>query len=101
MKLSPWWIGGGAGLVVLGLVGLTFGFFQPGWPEPVETPAGGGKSPLAEAKQKSSELRAKIEELEQKRGAIKDTLEKHRVFVSRSLVFLPKEAEPVQPLDPD
>ena len=101
MKLSPWWIGGGAGLVVLGLVGLTFGFLQPGWPEPAETPAGGGKSPLADAKQKSSEFRAKIEELEQKKGALKDTLEKHRVFVSRSLVFLPKEAEPVQPLNPD
>jgi hypothetical protein len=101
MKLSPWWIGGGAGLVVLGLVGLTLGFLQPGWPEPVETPTGGGKSPLADAKQKSSEFRAKIEELEQKKGALKDTLEKHRVFVSRSLVFLPKEAEPVQPLNPD
>jgi hypothetical protein len=101
MKLSPWWISGGAGLVVLGLVGLTFGFLQPGWLEPVETPTGGGKSPLADAKQKSSEFRAKIEELGQKKGALKDTLEKHRVFVSRSLVFLPKEAEPVQPLNPD
>jgi hypothetical protein len=101
MKLSPWWIGGGAGLVVLGLVGLTFGFLQPGWPEPVETPTGGGKSPLADAKQKSSEIRVKIEEFEQKKGALKNTLEKHRVFVSRSLVFLPKEAEPVQPLNPD
>jgi hypothetical protein len=101
MKLSPWWIGGGAGLVVLGLVGLTFGFLQPGWPEPVETPAGGGKSPLADAKQKSSEFRAKFEELEEQKGTLKDTLEKHRVFVSRSLVFLPKESEPVQPLNPD
>jgi hypothetical protein len=82
-------------------VGLTFGFLQPGWPEPVETPIGGGRSPLADAKQKSSEFRAKIEELEQKKGALKDTLEKHRVFVSRSLVFLPKESEPVQPLNPE
>ena len=101
MKLSPWWVGGGVGLVVLGLAALTFGFLQTGWPEPVETPAGGGKSSLAEAKQKASEFRAKIGELEEKKKGLKDTLEKHRVFVSRSLVFLPKEAEPVQPLNPD
>ena len=80
MKLSPWWIGGGVGLVVLGLVALTFGLLQPGWPEPVETPAGGGKSPLAETKQKASEFHAKIGELEQKKKGLKDTLEKPCVF---------------------
>ena len=101
MKLSLWWIGGCIALVVLGLVAIVFGFFQPGWPEPVETPSAGAKSLLADAKQKSSEFRAKIGELEVKKEALKDTLEKHRVFVSRSLVFLPKEAEPVQPLNPD
>jgi hypothetical protein len=101
MKLSPWWIGGGAALVVLGLVALVFGFFQPGWPDPVESPAVGAKSPLADAKQKSSEFRTKIGEFEAKKKALNDSLEKHRVFVSRSLVFLPKEAEPVQPLNPD
>jgi len=101
MKLSPWWIGGGAALVVLGLVALVFGFFQPGWPDPVESPAVGAKSPLADAKQKSSEFRTKIGEFEAKKKALNDSLEKHRVFVSRSLVFLPKEAEPVQPMNPD
>jgi hypothetical protein len=101
MKLSPWWIMGGAGLVVLGLVALTLGFFQPGWPEPIETPSGGGKSPLTEAKQKASEFCATIGELDEKKKTLKDTLENHRVFVSRSLVFLPKEAESVQPLNPE
>lgn len=52
MKLSPWWLGGVGGLVALGVVGLALGFFQPGWPDPVETPAGGGKSAAAELKQK-------------------------------------------------
>ena len=101
MKLSPWWMAGGASLVLLGLLALVFGFFRPGWPEPVETPAVGGKSSLADAEQKFTEFRSKIGELEEKKKALKDTLEKHRVFVSRSLVFLPKEAEPVQPLNPD
>jgi len=101
MKPSPWWLGGGAGLVVLGLVAIALGFFRPGWPEPVETPAGVGKSPLTEAKQKASEFYAKSRELDDKKKLLKGTLEKHRVFVSRSLVFLPTEAEPVQPLNPD
>jgi hypothetical protein len=101
MKLSPWWIGGGAGLVVLGLIALFFGFFRPGWPEQEEAPAVGGKSALVDAKQKSSDFRAKIGELEERKKTLKDTLEKHRVFVSRSLVFLPKEAESVQPLNPE
>jgi hypothetical protein len=101
VKFSSWWIGAGAGLVFLGLVALAFGFFQPGWPEPLETPTGGSKSPLTEVKQKASEFHTKMREMDEKNKIIKDTLEKHRVFVSRSLVFLPKESEPVQPLNPD
>ena len=100
MKLSPWWIGGVGGLVALGVVGLAFGVFQPGWPEPVETPSGGGKSAAAEFKQKAAEMTAKVTELDKKKRGWKDELSQHRVFVSRSLVFLPKEAEPVQPLKP-
>jgi len=100
MKLSPWWVGGVGGLVALGVVGLTFGFFQPGWPDPVETPPGGGKSGAAELKQKANDLTTKVAELDKKKSGWKDELSGHRVFVSRSLVFLPKESEPVQPLNP-
>ena len=100
MKLSPWWLGGVGGLIALGVVGLALGFFQPGWPDPVETPAGGGKSAAAELKQKAGGLTAKVAELDKKKNGWKDELSGHRVFVSRSLVFLPKESEPVQPLNP-
>ena len=100
VKLSPWWWWGLGGLVALGLVGIAFGLFQPGWPEPVESQAGGGKSVVAEVKQKAGEFLAKSGELEVKKKGIKDGINGHRVFVSRSLVFLPKEAEPVQPLNP-
>ena len=100
MKLSPWWVGGVGGLVALGVVGLVLGFFLPGWPELVETPERGGKSPAAELKQKADDLNTKVNELDKRKSGWKDELSRHRVFVSRSLVFLPKEAEPVQPLNP-
>jgi len=100
VKLSPWWWGVVGGLVALGLVAIAFGLFQPGWPEPVESPAGGGKSVVAELKQKAAELMAKSGELAGKKKGFQDESKGHRVFVSRSLVFLPKEAEPVQPLNP-
>ena len=101
MKLTPWWIVGGAGLAVFGLVALAVGFFQPGWPDPVEIPGGGGKSAVSEIKQKTTEFSSKAGKLDESKKIIKDELSKHRVFVSRSLVFLPKQAEPVQPLNPD
>jgi hypothetical protein len=99
MKLSPWWWGGAGGLVVLGLVGLAFGLFQPGWPELAEAPGGGGKSALVELKQKAGEFTTKLGELGEKKKGLKEELTQHRVFVSRSLVFLPKDAEPVKPLN--
>ena len=101
MKLSPWWLVGAGGLVLLGLVGLAFGFFQPGWPELAEAPEGGGKPVLAELNQKTGELTAKLGELKEKRKGIKEDLNRHRVFVSRTLVFFPKDVEPVKPLDPE
>jgi len=101
MKLSPWWWGGAGGLVVLGLVGISFGFFQPGWPELAEAPGGGGKSVLVELKQKTGEFTTKLGELGDKKKGLKEELSRHRVFVSRSLVFLPKDAEPVKPLNPE
>jgi len=101
MKLSPWWWGGVGGLVALGLVGLAFGFFQPGWPELPEASGGGAKSALMELKQKTAELSAKAGDWEGKKKDLKDELSRHRVFVSRSLIFLPKDAEPVKPLNPE
>jgi hypothetical protein len=101
MKLKPWWVGGGAGLAIFGLVAVAVGFFQPGWLDPVEIPESSGKSLAAEVKQKTTEFRSKVGKLEESQKKITDELSKHRVFVSRSLVFLPKQSEPVQPLNPD
>ena len=72
VKLSPTWWGGLGGLVALGLVGIAFGLFQPGWPEPVESQAGGGKSVVAEMKQKADEFMAKSGDLAGKKKGFQD-----------------------------
>ena len=98
MKISPWLMGGAGALFVVGLVGLALGILLPGGLEPVEAPVGGGKSAVGEFKQKAALSTAT---LAKKRGGKELEIKKgeHRVFVSRSIVFLPKETEPVQPLN--
>ena len=98
MKISPWLMGGAGALGAVGLVGFALGVLLPGGIESVEAPCGGGKSAVAEFKQKAALSTTTLakksggKELEIKKG-------EHRVFVSRSIVFLPKEKEPVQPLN--
>jgi len=101
MKLSPWLMGGVAALSLLGLVAIGFGVFPPGDLPGTEATQGGGKSALAEMKQKWVAMEKRITEVgTQKKAMTAGGLEKHRVLVSRTLVFLPKQAEPVQPLNP-
>jgi hypothetical protein len=99
MKISPWLMGGAGALFVVGLVGLVLGVLLPGGLEPVEAPGSGGKSAVAEFKQKAALSAAALAEKSGKKDLAVEELKEHRVFVSRSLVFLPKEKEPVQPLD--
>ena len=99
MKISPWLMGGAGVLFFVSLVGLALGVLRPGGIEPVEASGGGGKSALAEFKQKAALSVVALG----KNSGIKDLAVEewkgHRVFVSRSIVFLPKENEPVQPLN--
>ena len=99
MKISPWLMGGAGALFLVALVGLALGVLMPGGIEPVEAIGGGGKSAVAEFKQKAA---LSVAALAQKSGIKELAVEDwkgHRVFVSRSIVFLPKENEPVQPLN--
>jgi hypothetical protein len=94
-------MGGVAALFLLGLIAIGFGVFPPGDLPGTEGVQGGGKSALAEIKQKWTAMEKRIAEVgAQKKGMAAGRLEKHRVLVSRTLVFLPKQAEPVQPLNP-
>ena len=99
MKISPWLMGGAGALFVVGLVGLVLGVLLPGGLEPVEAPGSVGKSAVAEFKQKAALSAAALAKKSGKKDLAVVELKEHRVFVSRSLVFLPKEKEPVQPLD--
>ena len=99
MKISPWLMGGAGALFLVGLVGLALGVLMPGGIDPVEVTGGGGKSAVAEFKQKAASSVAALAKKSGKRDLAVEDWKGHRVFVSRSLVFLPKENEPVQPLN--
>ena len=103
MKPSVWFWGG---LAATGLTGLAFfgvGVLQPGVLSEVENAVGVGKPLLAEAKKKAELIRqAREKTVEVAKGltGLKGSEGEHRVFVSAQLVYLPENAEPVQPLDP-
>ena len=99
MKISPWLMSGAGALGLVGLVGLALGILLPGAIEPVEVTGGGGKSAVAEFKQKAASSVAALAKKSGKKDLAVEEWKGHRVFVSRSLVFLPKENEPVQPLN--
>ena len=99
MKISPWLTGGTGVLFLVGLVGLGLGVLRPGGIEPVEAPGGGGKSAVGEFKQKAALSVAALAKKSGKKDLAVEEWKGHRVFVSRSIVFLPKENEPVQPLN--
>lgn len=99
MKISPWLMGGAGALGVVGLVGLALGVLLPGGIEPVEVTGGGGKSAVAEFKQKAVLSTATLAQKSRGKQSANEEGMGHRVFVSRSIVFLPKEKEPVQPLN--
>jgi len=99
MKISPWLMGGAGALFVVGLVGLALGVLLPGGLEPVEAPGGSGKSAVADFKQKAALSTAALVQKSGRKEMAAEEWQGHRVFVSRSIVFLPQEKEPVQPLN--
>lgn len=98
-KISPWLVGGAGLCVATGLVGLLLGIWQPGqWTFPEVTAPSGTSA--------AQNLRKKYETFVEQKSLLaakqaKSTTEEdpHRVFVSRTLIFLPKDKEPVQPLN--
>jgi hypothetical protein len=103
MKPSSWFLGGLVAAVLAGLVYLGVGFFHPGQLSELENAGGAGKPLLAEAKKKAEvirQARAKAAGVAKGLTGLKGGGGEHRVFVSAQLVYLPENAEPVQPLDP-
>lgn len=98
-KQSPWLLGGVGLVVALGFASLLMGLFIPGQLVLSELAASSDPTPWQKLKKRSesqalarSELiRAVTQNSEGDRG--------HRIFVSRPLVYLPKETETVQPIN--
>jgi len=103
MKPSSWFL---AGVALAGLAGLAFigvAWLRPGQVSEAENVGGAGKPLLAEAKKKAELVRQgreKTAEAAKVITGLKGSEGEHRVFVSAQLVYLPENAEPVQPLDP-
>jgi len=84
-----------AGMALIGLVFGLLGWLLPGQPPLWEPGVSGGKSVLSESKKKLETMDSPSAPAEM------PAKNAHRVFVSRALVFLPKEEEPVQAMKPE
>jgi len=102
VKLSPWLYAGLAAILSSGLLFFLAGLFQPGNTE-ISDPIGeSGKQVLQEVKKKNESLFQKqgfVDGAMKGAEGLKGSEGEHRVFVSSTLVYLPKHSEPVQPLD--
>lgn len=96
----PWiWAGIGA-LIFVGLCGSLLGVFLPGLLPESGEPVAAAKSKYGEMKNRSETQIQRLESYIHRPIPPADKGIHHRVFVSRTLVFLPEDQkEPVQPLD--
>jgi len=102
VKKVSLWLGLGTGvLLLLGVVGLVLGLVMPGGLTLPEAIPAGGKSPLSEIRKKSDLLSKQLADLLERPAFPGANPLPHRVFVSRTLLFLPNEKESVQALRPD
>jgi hypothetical protein len=95
MKERPMLLAAVAGMALVGLVFGLLGWLLPGQPPLWEPGVSGGKSVLSESKKKLETMDSPSAPAEM------PAKNAHRVFVSRALVFLPKEEEPVQAMKPE
>ena len=102
MKKPSFWLTiASAVLALVGMTGLLLGWLMPGAVQFAEPEGQGGKAMYTETKKKSDAL---VQQLKETMGSSllpEDRALDHRVFVSRTLVFLPKDKEPVQALGND
>lgn len=96
---SPWFLGSIALTATLGVMGVFLGLVLPGgWAPPVQN-SSGGVSPAQALKKKTETLVEKGLGLGSSVAKATFDRDAHRVFVSRPLIYLPKDAEPVQPIN--
>lgn len=101
MKLAPWTLGGVLlSLVVFGLA-VSLGLLRPGGLSELDQESPGETSPSSAAQTVvKTNLTQPLGALVEERSRSEAKESSHRLFVARTLLFLPKEAEQVQPLNP-
>lgn len=98
-KPSPWLMGGVGLALAAGLAGVVMGLVLPGVWTPPEVAASPGVTPIQTLRKRMESQQEKGKASpgsERNKSPDKDS---HRVFVSRPLIFLPKNPEPVQPIN--
>lgn len=102
MKPSPWLFGGLGAAFLAGCFFLAAGLLLPGKLEIMGSAGGSQNQSMNEAKKKQEailQMQQMLEEQSKEWTGLQGTEGEHRVFVSSTLVYLPKNAEPVQSLD--
>lgn len=99
---STWLWAGISSLLLVGLSGLLLGWLLPGSNDGSEAKATSSKSQLSETKKKADQSVNELTEMIHRATLLGTNRLTHRVFVSRTLVYLPEDKqEPVQPLKRD
>ncbi|NCY20594.1 hypothetical protein EBX31_01375 [bacterium] len=100
MKKAPVWLLAGCGaMLLLGCVGGFLGFLMPWSWQPSERAPVAGKSSFTDTKKKADMISQQLDEMVNRPAYPGTNALPHRVFVSRTLLFLPKEKESVQALN--
>ena len=101
-KASTWLWAGTASLLVVGLSGFLLGWLMPGSNDGSEVKAASSKSQLSDTKKRADQCTYELTEMIRRATLLGTNRPTHRVFVSRTLVYLPEDKqEPVQPLKRD
>jgi len=97
-KKSPWLMAGISITVGMGLVGMMMGLVLPGAWTPPEVIPSASSAPSQALKKRMDSLSEGLNGLSIPSGKGSSGTNSHRVFVSRPLIYLPKDPEPVQPI---
>lgn len=97
-KQTPWLMGGISIALGLGLVCVLMGVLLPGGWIPPEVPPPSVSSPAQGLRKRMDSLAEGLKGVTSLFGKSTSSNASHRVFVSRPLIYLPKDPEPVQPI---
>ncbi|NDC79876.1 MAG: hypothetical protein EB090_01180 [Verrucomicrobia bacterium] len=99
--ISSWVLSAAVALVLVGISSVVLGVFLFGTWMPTGSSAGGAQGQIAELRKKSEQLTKHLQETVSQGADRSQRTFDHRIFVSRTLLFLPQQKEQVQPMQDD